>query len=113
MYVICISINRFSFNIFFDNLQPVKGGYIIQLMHSFEVNIRICKPENSDVHRGKAEVNHFRGLTNPDINRKRMHQLFCYMTLSLFYYHIYKFTKSDVPRKIISTIYFPNFCNSY
>ena len=23
---------------------------IIQLMHSFEVNIRICQPENSDVH---------------------------------------------------------------
>ena len=56
----------------------------IQLMHSFEVYIRICQPENSDVHRGKAEVNHFRGLTNPDVNRKRMHQLFCYMTLSLF-----------------------------
>ena len=30
---------------------------IIQLMHSFEVNIRICQPENSDVHRGDAEVN--------------------------------------------------------
>ena len=30
---------------------------IIQLMHSFEVNIRICQPENSDVHRGVAEVN--------------------------------------------------------
>ena len=28
-----------------------------QLMHSFEVNIRICQPENSDVHRGEAEVN--------------------------------------------------------
>ena len=26
----------------------------------------------------KAEV--FRGLTNPDVNIKRMHQLFCYMT---------------------------------
>ena len=35
---------------------------IIQLMHSFEVDIRICQPENSDVHRGKAEVNiHFEG----------------------------------------------------
>ena len=33
------------------------GPIIIQLMHSFEVNIRICQPENSDVHRGKAEVN--------------------------------------------------------
>ena len=31
--------------------------FIIQLMHSFEVNIRICQPENSDVHRGEAEVN--------------------------------------------------------
>ena len=30
---------------------------IIQLMHSFEVNIRICQPENSDVYRGEAEVN--------------------------------------------------------
>ena len=30
---------------------------IIQLTHSFEVDIRICQPENSDVHRGKAEVN--------------------------------------------------------
>ena len=29
----------------------------IQLMHSFEVNIRICQPENSYVHRGEAEVN--------------------------------------------------------
>ena len=26
-------------------------------MHSFEVNIRICQPENSDVHRDEAEVN--------------------------------------------------------
>ena len=30
---------------------------LIQLMHSFEVNIRICQLENSDVHRGEAEVN--------------------------------------------------------
>ena len=29
----------------------------IQLMHSFEVDIRICQPENSDVHQGEAEVN--------------------------------------------------------
>ena len=26
----------------------------IKLMHSFEVNIRICQPENSGVHRGEA-----------------------------------------------------------
>ena len=49
---------------------------IIQLMHSFEVNFRICQAKNSE--------HHFRGLTNPDVNRKRMQQLFCYMTLSLF-----------------------------
>ena len=30
---------------------------IIQLMYSFEINIRICQPEKSDGHRGKAEVN--------------------------------------------------------
>ena len=30
---------------------------VIQLMPSFEVNIRICQPENSAVHRGKAKVN--------------------------------------------------------
>ena len=30
---------------------------IIQLMHSFEVNIRICRPANSDVHQDEAEVN--------------------------------------------------------
>ena len=29
----------------------------IQLMHSFEVNIRICQPEISDVHQGNAAVN--------------------------------------------------------
>ena len=45
-------------------------------MHSFEVDIRIYQPENSE--------HHFRGLTNPDGYRKRMHQLACYMTLSLF-----------------------------
>ena len=35
----------------------VQCDAIIQLMHSFEVDIRICQPENSDVHRGEAEVN--------------------------------------------------------
>ena len=64
-------------------------------MDSFEVDIRICQPENSYVHQGEAEVTvniTFEGwlilmLTEkecPDVNRKRMHQLFCYMTLSLF-----------------------------
>ena len=35
----------------------LKIDFIIRLMHSFEVDIRICQPENSDVHRGEAEVN--------------------------------------------------------
>ena len=39
------------------HLTEMKHTNIIQLMHSFEVNIRICQPENSDVHRGEAEVN--------------------------------------------------------
>ena len=62
---------------------------IIQLMHSFEVNIRICQPENSE--------HHFQGLTNPDVNPKRMHHLFCYMPLLGFsqiflkYFHNYEF----------------------
>ena len=30
---------------------------IIQSMHSFEVDIRICQPEISYVHQGEAEVN--------------------------------------------------------
>ena len=50
-------------------------------MHSFDVNIRICQPENSDVHQK--------------------------------YFHIINLLKSDVPRKIVSTLYLPNFCNSY
>ena len=30
---------------------------IIPLMHSFEVNIRICQPQKSDVHCGESEIN--------------------------------------------------------
>ena len=33
---------------------------------------------------------HFRGLTNPDFNPKRMHQLFCYMTLSSLFLVLFK-----------------------
>ena len=44
-------------------------------MHSFSVNIRIYQ---------SLGEHHFRGLTNPDVNQKRMHQLCCYMTLSFF-----------------------------
>ena len=35
-------------------------------MNSFDINIRIGQPENSE--------HHVRGLTNPDVNLKRMHQ---------------------------------------
>ena len=70
---------------------------IIQMVHSFSVNIRVCQPENSDLQRGEI---HFRGLTTPDINRKRMHQLFCYMTLHVslvFLIYINSLLRSDVP----------------
>ena len=56
----------------------------IQLMHSQDLSTL-----ESDVHQGNPPRqsrggHHFRGLTNPDVNRKRMHQLFCYMTLPPF-----------------------------
>ena len=65
---------------------------IIQLMHSFDVNIRICQAENSDVHRGEAEVNidHFRGLTNPDVNKKECTNSFV-IRLSFFFFFIKSF----------------------
>ena len=45
----CIGLNKY---------RPHYSAFnIIQLVHSFEVNIRICQPVNSDVHRGEAEVN--------------------------------------------------------
>ena len=45
----------------------------IQLMHSFSVNIRISQPTKVMF----TEVNiTILGLTNPDVNLKRMHQLY-------------------------------------
>ena len=44
-------------NVAFNRTEHLKYESIIQLMHSFEVDIRIYQPENSDVHRGEAEVN--------------------------------------------------------
>ena len=82
------------------------SNVIIELMHSFEVIIRICQPENSDVDRAL-----FLTLTNPDVNRKRTHQLFCYMTLSPFsysylkYFHIHKLFKSDVPSALNTRLF--------
>ena len=51
-------------------------------MHSFEVNIRICQPEKVMSTEAKPSPglrlggHHFLGLTNPDVNLKRMHQLY-------------------------------------
>ena len=45
----CIKTNKPAVNSYFGN--------IIQLIHSFEVNIRICQPENCDVRRDEAKVN--------------------------------------------------------
>ena len=48
-----------------------------QLMHSFSVNIRISQPFENDVHLGFASVKiTVLGLTNPDVNLKKMHQLY-------------------------------------
>ena len=59
---------------------------IIQLMHFFEVIIRICQPENSDVHRGKAEVNiTFKGWLVLMVTEKECNNsFFLYDTVSLF-----------------------------
>ena len=48
-------------------------------MHSFEVAIRIS--QSSKVMFTEANITVL-GLTNPDVNLKRMHQLFSYKTLS-------------------------------
>ena len=65
---LCLLLFSISLNIFHFTFMT----YIIQLMHSFEVDIRICQPKNSE--------HHFQGLTNPDVNRKS----FLYDTVSLF-----------------------------
>ena len=50
-----------------------------QLMHSYSANIRNSQASKveSDVHLGFASVNiTLLGMTNPDVNLKRMHQLY-------------------------------------
>ena len=67
--------------------QPIIALYFesATVLKFYNLEASICQPKNSDVHRGEAEVNiTFEGLTNPDINQKRMRRLLCYMTLSLF-----------------------------
>ena len=75
---ICLRVLQVSMEIILD-LNLGARHDIIQLMHSFEF-----------------------GMTNVDVNRKRMHQLFYYMTLFLFFLVLffYKFTKSHVPRTL-------------
>ena len=43
-----------------------------QLMDSFSVNIRISQPTKVI----RLDGHHFLGLTNPDVNLKRLHQLY-------------------------------------
>ena len=47
------------------------------------LNIRICQPENWCSPRRSRGEHHFRELINPDVNLKRMHQLFCCMNFLL------------------------------
>ena len=54
-------------------------------MHSFEVDIRICQTENSDVHLGEAEVNiNFEGRLFLMLTEKDCTNCFVIMTLSPF-----------------------------
>ena len=66
-------------------LRMEKIVHNIQLMHSFEVNIRICQSENSDVHRGEAEVNiTFEGWLLLMLTEKNAPIVLLYDTGSLF-----------------------------
>ena len=83
----------------------------------FEVNIRICQPKNSDVHRGKAKVNiTFECRLILMLTKTECTNCFVlwnclsfpFFTSSLF--HIYKYTQVRCPwcteNKIISTVAF-------
>ena len=75
----------------------------IQLKHSFEVNIRIYQPKNSDVHLGKAERKiTFKGWPILMLTEKECTNCFLYDTVSLFLvffkiFHIYKNVCGGVP----------------
>ena len=68
---------------------------IIQLIHSYEVNISICQPENSDVHRGKVQVNiTIEGWLILMLTEKNAPIVLLYDTVSLFLVlFIHKFTQ--------------------
>ena len=59
-------------------LEKERQCHIIkQLMHSFLGNIRITQPSKVIIYLGFASVNiTYLGLTNTDVNLKRMHQLY-------------------------------------
>ena len=72
--------------------KKVKKSHITkQLMHSFEVNIRICQPLKAN----------FLRLTNPDVN-KRIHQLYNVTAIKCFF-----MCRSKIPlsRIIITAIF--------
>ena len=79
-------------------------------MHTFVVNISLSIQEQFCNPRKSRDEHPFRGLTNPNVNRKRLHQLFSYMTLSYiksFHINLLKLdVHSALKLKIISTIAF-------
>ena len=120
--------NRFSPAVHFKEImnkikkvkenRPEKSHITKQLMHSFEVNIRICQPSKvvftsasprwtslSRVDKSwwlRLGEHHFLGLTNPDVNLKRMHQciMFCnfkqYCTVEIWFCSKFNFLKINI-----------------
>ena len=88
-------------------LSIIMPTYIImQLVHSCEVNHRICQSENRDVHRGETKRNAPIVLLNDNVSLFLvLYQVFLYYFYSsqMFQVHI---------KKIISQLLF-NFLNSY
>ena len=54
-----------------------------QLVHSFSVKIRISQPS---VNIALVNIT-ILGLTNPDVNRKRMHQLYAVILIKMYNLH--------------------------
>ena len=88
--------------------KTIANVVIIQLVHSFEVNIRICQPENSYVHRGKAEVNiTFECWLIQMFTKKNAPIVLLYDTVSLFlvlfkvFLYFINLLKSDVPSALL------------
>ena len=81
----------------------------ISLMHTFMVNISLSIQEQCCSPRKSGDEHPFRGLTNPNVNRKRLHHS-RYLTLCYIKYFHINLLKLDVHSalkiKIISTIAF-------